>query len=281
MLEIFDQLPQPIKTPLYRCDKRFHTEPLEAMLMPSDRNAFIVMDGSGLFIGVVSGSRMETLCHAHAHLPKKHSKGGQSAPRFQRIRLDERNLFRKKAQELITKHLIGPDCLPNVDGIVIAGSSNFKSELVFEPRLRPLVLGTLTVQYSGRAGCMEAISASGDLIENARISTESRLLTTFFTRIDREPSLVAFGPKATAAAIHQGAVETLIVSSNEDMGEPFSTFEGTLEVVGDATREGSQFAAGVRVGALLRFPIYMDDEDRDKEDGGDVEDSDDSDSSFC
>ena len=54
-------------------------------------------------------------------LPKKHSKGGQSAQRFGRIRLEKRHQYLKKCAELTTQHFI-KDNICNVKGLVLAGS---------------------------------------------------------------------------------------------------------------------------------------------------------------
>jgi peptide chain release factor subunit 1 len=48
------------------------------------------MDGNGCLFGVLQGNIKETLMRYTVDLPKKHSKGGQSAPRFGRLRLEKR-----------------------------------------------------------------------------------------------------------------------------------------------------------------------------------------------
>jgi len=62
-------------------------------------------------------------------LPKKHGRGGQSAPWFGRIRMEKRLAYLKKIAEMTTKHFIGSDNKLNVEGIILAGSANFKSDL--------------------------------------------------------------------------------------------------------------------------------------------------------
>ena len=42
---------KPIKTTCYRCDSKFVTEPLEELLVSSDRYGFIIVDGSGSLFG--------------------------------------------------------------------------------------------------------------------------------------------------------------------------------------------------------------------------------------
>jgi peptide chain release factor subunit 1 len=71
-------------------------------------------------------------------LPKKHRKGGQSSVRFARLRDEKRHNYLRKVAELCTQNFITND-MPNVVGLVLAGSANFKTELagsdMFDKRL--------------------------------------------------------------------------------------------------------------------------------------------------
>jgi len=48
------------------------------------------MDGNGCLFGTLQGNHKEVLLRYTVDLPKKHNKGGQSAPRFGRLRLEKR-----------------------------------------------------------------------------------------------------------------------------------------------------------------------------------------------
>jgi peptide chain release factor subunit 1 len=53
-------------------------------------------------------------------LPKKHGRGGQSALRFARLRLEKRQNYVRKIAELMIQHFITHD-RPNVNGLIMAG----------------------------------------------------------------------------------------------------------------------------------------------------------------
>ncbi len=129
---------KPINTSLYLCDNKFHTEALNELLEDDDRFGFIVMDGNGSLYGTVQGSNREIIHKFTVDLPKKHGRGGQSALRFARLRMEKRHNYVRKVAELAT-HFFITDNKPNVRGIVLAGSADFKSELqtsdMFDPRL--------------------------------------------------------------------------------------------------------------------------------------------------
>jgi len=95
-------------------------------------------------------------------LPKKHGRGGQSALRFARLRLEKRHNYVRKVAELATHFFIDQTTSkPNVQGLILAGSADFKAELarsdLFDPRLLKAVIKTVDVSYGGENGFNQAI----------------------------------------------------------------------------------------------------------------------------
>jgi len=97
-----------------------------------EKTGFIIIDGKGLLIGLLNGNRKEILSKISVNLPKKHGRGGQSAARFGRIRLEKRNYFLKKVSEISSQYFIPDGQKVNVEGIIIGGSSEFKNELNYQ-----------------------------------------------------------------------------------------------------------------------------------------------------
>jgi len=110
------------------------------------------MDGNGTLFGTLSGNTREILHKFTVDLPKKHGRGGQSALRFARLRMEKRHNYVRKVAELATQIFITND-RPNVAGLVLSGSADFKTELstsdLFDPRLQAVVLGVVDVSYGG------------------------------------------------------------------------------------------------------------------------------------
>lgn len=90
---------RPINTSLYLCDNKFHTEALQELLQDDSTFGFVVVDGSGTLFGTVSGSSRTVLHRFLVDLPKKHGRGGQSALRFARLRLEKRHNYVRKVCE--------------------------------------------------------------------------------------------------------------------------------------------------------------------------------------
>ena len=86
-------------------------------------------------------------------LPKKHGRGGQSALRFARLRMEKRHNYVRKVAETAVQLFISND-KPNISGMILAGSADFKTELsqsdMFDPRLQGKIIKLVDVSYGGK-----------------------------------------------------------------------------------------------------------------------------------
>merc|ERR1711937_651715 len=80
-------------------------------------------------IGTLQGNNRDVLHKFSVDLPKKHGRGGQSALRFARLRLEKRHNYVRKVAELATQMFIPNGQTPAVGGLVVAGSAEFKQDL--------------------------------------------------------------------------------------------------------------------------------------------------------
>merc|ERR1719305_238486 len=152
---------KPINTSLYMCDNKFHTEALSELLEDDDKFGFLIMDGNGSLYGTLQGNHREILHKFSVDLPKKHGRGGQSALRFARLRLEKRHNYIRKVAELATQFFVPNGQTPNITGLILAGSAEFKTELtrsdLFDPRLAAILVKTVDVSYGGENGFNQAI----------------------------------------------------------------------------------------------------------------------------
>jgi len=211
---------KPINTSLYLCDNKFHTEALRELLESDERFGFIVMDGNGCLFGVLSGNTRTVLHKFNVELPKKHGRGGQSALRFARLRLEKRHNYVRKVAELTTQLFISQD-KPTVSGLVLAGSAEFKAKLnqsdLFDPRLATIVTKVVDVSYGGENGFNQAIELAADSLSNVKFIREKKLLAKYFGEISKDSGKYCFGVKDTLQALEAGACEELIVWENLDI----------------------------------------------------------------
>lgn len=209
---------KPINTSLYLCDNKFHTEDLNELLMDDEAFGFIIMDGNGSLYGTVQGSNREVLHKFSVDLPKKHGRGGQSALRFARLRLEKRHNYVRKVAEMATQLFVPDGQKPNIQGLVLAGSADFKSELMrsdlFDQRLAKIVLKMVDVSYGGMNGFSQAIELSADTLGSVKLMKEKKLMQKYMDEISLDTGKYCFGVEDTFKALDLGAVEDLIVWEN-------------------------------------------------------------------
>lgn len=224
---------KPINTSLYLCDNKFHTEALTSLLADDSTFGFIVMDGNGALFGTLSGNAREILHKFSVDLPKKHGRGGQSALRFARLRMEKRHNYVRKVAEESARLFITNDRV-NVLGIVLAGSADFKTELgqsdLFDGRLAAKVIKVVDVSYGGENGFNQAIELAAETLGNVKFIQEKKLIAKYFDEVSQDTGLVCFGVNDTMKALELGAVETLILWENLQMTRyQFSAIEGAEE----------------------------------------------------
>lgn len=210
---------RPINTSLYLCDNKFHTEALTALLADDSKFGFIVMDGNGALFGTLSGNTREVLHKFTVDLPKKHGRGGQSALRFARLRMEKRHNYVRKVAEVAVQLYISND-RPNIAGLVLAGSADFKTELsqsdMFDPRLQNKIIKIVDVSYGGENGFNQAIELAAESLANVKFIQEKKLIGKYFDEISQDTGKFCFGVDDTLKALEMGSVEILIVWENLD-----------------------------------------------------------------
>jgi peptide chain release factor subunit 1 len=193
---------------------------LHELLEDDDKFGFLVMDGNGCLFGTLQGNNREILHKFTVDLPKKHGRGGQSALRFARLRLEKRHNYVRKVAELAVQFFITEN-KPNVAGIVLAGSADFKTELstsdMFDPRLLRAVIKTVDVSYGAEPGFNQAIELSAETLGSVKLVQEKRLIQKYFDEISQDTGRYCFSVSDTLKGLELGAVETLIVWENLDV----------------------------------------------------------------
>merc|ERR1711915_349100 len=211
---------KPINASLYLCDSRFHTEALNELLASDEKFGFIVMDGNGTLFGTLSGNAREVLHKFTVDLPKKHGRGGQSALRFARLRMEKRHNYVRKVAETAVQLFLTND-KANVSGLIMAGSADFKTELsqsdMFDQRLQAKIIKLVDVSYGGENGFNQAIELSAESLANVKFIQEKKLIGKYFDEISQDTGKYCFGVDDTLKALEMGAVETLICWENLDI----------------------------------------------------------------
>ena len=150
------------------------------------------------------GNTREVLHKFTVDLPKKHGRGGQSALRFARLRMEKRhNYVRKVAETAVTLFITNDK--PNCSGLILAGSADFKTELsqsdMFDPRLQGKIIKLVDVSYGGENGFNQAIELAADSLANVKFIQEKKLINNYFDQISQDTGKYCFGVEAMLYSI--------------------------------------------------------------------------------
>ncbi len=213
-IELWSIEPQePIKQRLYRCDQTFVLNPLKDIIREKEVYGLIVMDKSDAEIGVLKGKKIQTLKHLDSLVPGKTSKGGWSQARYARVREGLLHDFMKLVGEVATSQFKE---LKDIRGVIIGGSGPVKEEFLSGEflgyELRKMTIGPVNTSYTGVYGLEEMVNKAEDLISEASIIKEKKILNRFLTELGKDSGLAIYGFKEVIEALKSGNIETLLIS---------------------------------------------------------------------
>jgi len=173
------------------------------------------MDGNGVLFATLQGSNKVVLQRMPVQLPKKHGRGGQSAVRFARLRVEKRLMYQAKCCEMAVTHFIS-DNVPSVKGIVVAGAAQLKEEMRdsehFDPRLKKVIITTVDVSYGMDQGFNQAITLASEALSDVKLVEEKKLISTFFEQISLDTGMIVFGVQDTMKAMQLGSLKSCMLN---------------------------------------------------------------------
>ncbi len=210
--------PEPINIYFYRCDARFHLEPLLEMVRERDAFGVIVIDSTEAVIATIRGQRMEVLQEFNSGIPGKHRAGGQSARRFERIREQAMNDYYKRIAKHAYELLNG---VQGLKGIIIGGPGPTKYEFeegdYLNYMLKQKILATVDTSYVGEQGVEEIINKSQEVLRGVRYLEEKKIVQRFLYEIGHDTGLGVYGETQVRKYLTAGIVDLLLVSEKMNM----------------------------------------------------------------
>ncbi|RLJ07292.1 MAG: peptide chain release factor 1 [Candidatus Aenigmatarchaeota archaeon] len=208
--------PEPIRVRLYRCDQKFILDPLKELVREREVYGLIVLDKSEADIGLLKGKILVKLKHLDSIVPGKTKAGGWSQQRYARIREALLNDFLKKIGEIATHYFRDQ---PDLKGIIIGGPGPVKEQFAEEDYLaydmKKQVLGVVNTAYTGEYGLRELVERAEEILREASVTRERRVLEKFFEELAKGEKVV-YGLHETLQALRSGNVELLLLSEGFD-----------------------------------------------------------------
>jgi peptide chain release factor subunit 1 len=208
----------PITIKQYICDAFFHIDHLEEHLIDKKRYGLITLDAGYATIAILQGNAVKILKSTQSNVPKKHKAGGQSAPRFQRIRIMETKQHLDHVAEYAKNYFI-EDGRYDVAGLIIGGPGILKNKLVedghFDNRLQAKVMRVVDIgMVSDKEGMAELIEKSKEILEGTRFLEEKQLVQKWLDMVYRDDDKATYGEAEIRKALELSAVDKLLASED-------------------------------------------------------------------
>ncbi len=211
--------PEPIKVFFYRTDKFFHTEFLEDIIAENDVYGLIVIERDEATIGLLKGNTIRVLDEVEGYIPGKHSRGGWSQRRYERIIEELTREFFKSVGSKATNHFLPLVEEGKLKGILVGGPGYTKLDFVkgdyLEYRLKKLILPkAIDVSDQGEPGLKELVMRAEDLIRQHVYIRTQKALEKFNYHLAKDDGLAVYGEKEVMEALRLGAVKYLIITDD-------------------------------------------------------------------
>jgi len=222
--KVLESPPEPIESFRYHCDSDFLTGPLEEMLADKGLYGLIVLDRREANVGWLKGKRVEPVKSTTSLVPGKQRKGGQSAQRFARLRLEAIDNFYQEVAEMANELFVPKR--HDLDGVLVGGPSPTKDEFLdgdyLHHELQDHVLGKFDVAYTDESGLYDLVDAAEDALADAEVMKDKSEMEEFFKEL-HGGDLATYGFEQTRKNLVMGSVDRLLLS--EDLREDVITYE--------------------------------------------------------
>jgi peptide chain release factor subunit 1 len=222
--EVLESPPDPIESFRYHCDSHFLTEPLQEMLGDKGLYGLIVLDRREANVGWLKGKRVEPVKSASSLVPGKQRKGGQSAQRFARLRLEAIDNFYQEVAGMADDLFVPKR--HEMDGILVGGPSPTKDEFLdgdyLHHELQDIVLGKFDIAYTDESGLYDLVDAAQDVLAEAEVMQDKAEMEEFFEQL-HDGQKATYGFDATRQNLMMGSVDRLLIS--EDLRKDVVTYD--------------------------------------------------------
>lgn len=209
--------PEKINVYFYRCDSRFHLEPLFDMMREKDTYGVLVIDSNEAILATLRGQQMSVLKEFTSGIPGKHRAGGQSARRFERLREAAVNDYFKRVAGH-TNEMLGQ--IHDLRGLILGGPGptkyDFEQGEYLNYMLKQKIIATVDTSYVSERGLDEIVEKSQDLLKGVRYMEEKRIVQKFLYELGHETGLASYGETQVRKHLNTGLVDTLLLSEKLD-----------------------------------------------------------------
>jgi len=210
--------PEPIKTYLYRCDAKFHTDYLQELLREKETYGIILVDSSAATFATLRGRGLKIVLRITSGVPGKTRAGGQSARRFERLReMRLQEDFRRVGDH--ANEIFLP--IEDLKGLIIAGPGptkyDFEKGDYLNYMLKNKVIDIIDTAYVSEQGVEEVVAKAPEIMQKIRYVEEKQIVQQFLYEIGHDTGIATYGEQEVRRALQVGAVKKLLLSNSLDI----------------------------------------------------------------
>jgi peptide chain release factor subunit 1 len=148
-------------------------------------------------------------------VPGKQRKGGQSAQRFARLRLEAIDNFYQEVAGMANDLFVPKR--HDLDGVLVGGPSPTKDEFLdgdyLHHEIQDLVLGKFDVAYTDESGLYDLVDAGQDVLADQEVVKDKKQMEEFFEKLHRGDQ-ATYGFEPTRQNLVMGSVDRLLLSED-------------------------------------------------------------------
>jgi peptide chain release factor subunit 1 len=205
--------PDRVTTFRYHCASEFLLLPLEDMLTPTEAYGLLVIGRKEAAVGYIKGNRIEIVKEFTSGIRGKHSQGGQSQKRFERLNEEAEMAFYRRISDTVNDIFLKID---DLQGIFVGGPGPSKEKFVkddsLDYRLKDKIIDVVDIGYGGTEGIRALIEKVKEQMENVKYIREKEAMQRFMKEISTETGLAVYGLEDIERALNFGAVDMLLLS---------------------------------------------------------------------
>lgn len=213
---IVDDFKKPVKRSKYRCDKKFHTDYTKSLMEDNKCSYGIMMVFGEETIYYLYHNTITLVKKITISRRKNQKKGGQSAPRYSRLRLNQIQSYIKTINDGTDIYI--KDGLPFINGLFVAGCGEIKNSVKFD---------IITKKYTTDSkGVGEVINIAKEWFKSLDNLQNVKIVEEFMDHVRRDTSLIVYGKKYTLECLENGYLKKIIVFDKTSI-EDLANFMGT------------------------------------------------------
>ena len=252
--------PWKINTFKYLCSNEFYLDPLIKSLEPKEVYGLLTIEAGIAGIALLKGNHIEKIEEYTRPVDSKRAAGGQSAPRFARLRQEQITAFIRGASEHINKIFLEH----NISGIFIGGGGPTKLRFVndnsLDYRLRDKILSIEDIENHGFMGMKDLVRKIESKIIDTKFIKEKQIFDNFMKEATKDKGLASYGLEEIEQALNYGSLDTLILSEKLDydeiqrLGMLAESIGAKIEILSNKTESGNMLYEGFGgIAGILRF----------------------------